>query len=163
MKSHALKRQLAREIAIKHKESANVFTEFKKNSDQFLIKRWAKRNNFGGQSTAQAKKPNNPEDTKTVAVEESKTTDAATLSQVSTQALSDQLSQMSIQSEEEKQQNFLKKEAEDLFVREMGFAQVVEELIAAKKPIIGHNMIYDIIYLYNQFIDDLPQTYPEFI
>jgi hypothetical protein len=39
----------------------------------------------------------------------------------------------------------------------------VEELIAAKKPIIGHNMIYDIIYLYNQFIDDLPQTYPEFI
>jgi hypothetical protein len=33
VKSHALKRQLAREVAIKYKESANVFTEFKKNSD----------------------------------------------------------------------------------------------------------------------------------
>lgn len=45
----------------------------------------------------------------------------------------------------------------------MGFALVVEELIASKKPIIGHNMIYDIIYLYNQFVDDLPHTYLEFI
>ena len=44
----------------------------------------------------------------------------------------------------------------------MGFALVIQELIAAKKPIIGHNMIYDIIYLYNQFIDDLPATYNEF-
>ena len=48
-------------------------------------------------------------------------------------------------------------------MREMGFALVVEELIKAKKPLIGHNMIYDIIYLYNQFVDDLPQTYLEFI
>jgi poly(A)-specific ribonuclease len=45
----------------------------------------------------------------------------------------------------------------------MGFTLVVEELIKCKKPIIGHNMIYDIIYLYNQFIDDLPLTYLEFI
>jgi len=48
-------------------------------------------------------------------------------------------------------------------MKEMGFALVVEELIASKKPIIGHNMIYDIIYLYNQFVDDLPNTYLEFI
>ena len=33
VKSQALKRQLAREIAIKYKESANLFTEFKKNTD----------------------------------------------------------------------------------------------------------------------------------
>ena len=57
----------------------------------------------------------------------------------------------------------MKKETDDLFIKEMGFALVVEELIAAKKPVIGHNMIYDVIYLYNQFIDDLPETYPEFI
>lgn len=44
----------------------------------------------------------------------------------------------------------------------MGFSAVIQELIAAKKPIVGHNMIYDIIYLYNQFIDDLPDTYNEF-
>ena len=50
----------------------------------------------------------------------------------------------------------MRKEIEDLFIKEMGFALVVEELIAAKKPVIGHNMIYDVIYLYNQFVDDLP-------
>jgi poly(A)-specific ribonuclease len=41
----------------------------------------------------------------------------------------------------------------------MGFALVVEELIKAKKPLIGHNLMYDIIYLYRQFIADLPPTY----
>ena len=56
----------------------------------------------------------------------------------------------------------MRKEIDDLFIKEMGFALVVEELIAAKKPVIGHNMIYDVIYLYNQFVDDLPETYPEF-
>lgn len=52
---------------------------------------------------------------------------------------------------------------EYMFEKEMGFALIVEFLINAKKPIIGHNMIYDIIYLYNQFIGDLPETYSEFI
>jgi poly(A)-specific ribonuclease len=45
----------------------------------------------------------------------------------------------------------------------MGFSLIVQMLINAKKPIIGHHMIYDIIYLFNQFIDDLPLTYQEFI
>ena len=48
-------------------------------------------------------------------------------------------------------------------MNEMGFSLVVEELIEAKKPIIGHNMMHDIIYLYNQFIDKLPEEYSEFI
>lgn len=54
-------------------------------------------------------------------------------------------------------------EFERLFNYEMGFSLVVEELIKAKKPIIGHNMIYDIVYLYNQFIDKLPEEYADFI
>ena len=37
----------------------------------------------------------------------------------------------------------------DLYLKEIGFTLVVEELIKSKKPIVGHNMIYDIIYLYN--------------
>lgn len=53
--------------------------------------------------------------------------------------------------------------AEELFMKEMGFSLVVDELIKSKKPLIGHNMIYDIIYLYNQFIDELPDTYLDFI
>jgi hypothetical protein len=56
VKSHALKRQLAKEVAIKHKESANIFTEFKKNSDSFIVKRWAKRTNTGSTPAGQAKK-----------------------------------------------------------------------------------------------------------
>lgn len=45
----------------------------------------------------------------------------------------------------------------------MGITQVIEDLINAKKPIVGHNMMYDIIFLYNQFIADLPDTYENFI
>lgn len=45
----------------------------------------------------------------------------------------------------------------------MGFSLVVEYLIEAKKTLIGHNLMYDIIYLYNQFIEDLPLTYKEFV
>ena len=50
-----------------------------------------------------------------------------------------------------------------MWVREMGFSLVVEEMIKAKKPLVGHNMIYDLIYLYNQFVDDLPPTYLQFV
>jgi hypothetical protein len=38
---------------------------------------------------------------------------------------------------------------EGLYFQEMGFSMVVDMLIEAKRPIVGHNMIYDIIYLYN--------------
>ena len=70
--------------------------------------------------------------------------------------LTSQISQLSLESQQEK-------DIQDLFLKEMGFSLVVQELINAKKPIVGHNMIYDIIYLYNQFIDYLPETYTEFI
>jgi hypothetical protein len=46
---------------------------------------------------------------------------------------------------------------------EMGFSKVIEELIHAKKPIIGHNMFLDILFIYYQFIDDLPASLSEFI
>ena len=70
---------------------------------------------------------------------------------------------VSKQEEEERKESFMIKEAEYLFNKEMGFSLVVHELIQAKKPIVGHNMAYDIIYLYNQFIDELPETYNEFV
>jgi hypothetical protein len=58
-----LKRQLAKEIAIKYKDSASIYTEFKKNSDQFIIKRWAKRNQTSS-AAGGAPKAQNPEDSK---------------------------------------------------------------------------------------------------
>jgi len=50
-----------------------------------------------------------------------------------------------------------------LFINEMGFSLVVEAMINAKKPLIGHNCMYDWVYTYNQFIGKLPDTYAEFI
>ena len=45
----------------------------------------------------------------------------------------------------------------------MGFTLVIKAMIEAKKPLIGHNCMYDWLYLYNQFIDKLPDTFGEFI
>lgn len=52
VKSHALKRQFARDIAAKYRTTGNFFTEFKKNSDQFVIKKWAKKNDFSNKGKA---------------------------------------------------------------------------------------------------------------
>jgi hypothetical protein len=38
-------------------------------------------------------------------------------------------------------------EANNLFISEMGFSLVIECLVNAKKPIIGHNMIYDLAFI----------------
>lgn len=43
----------------------------------------------------------------------------------------------------------------------MGFALVAEVMVQSLtyKPLIGHNLMYDALYFYNQFIDDLPDSY----
>jgi poly(A)-specific ribonuclease len=45
---------------------------------------------------------------------------------------------------------------------EEGFSQVIYELAKSKKPIVGHNPMYDLMFTYQQFIDDLPPTYDQF-
>jgi len=57
----------------------------------------------------------------------------------------------------------IKHETETLVEYELGFSRVVEIIIKSKKPLIGHNMFLDIMYLYQQFIADLPDTLDEFI
>jgi len=51
---------------------------------------------------------------------------------------------------------------EALFIQEYGFTEIVEILSESKIPIIGHNMIYDVMLLYHQFLGDFPETYEEF-
>ena len=46
---------------------------------------------------------------------------------------------------------------------EVGFSRVIEEIINSKKPLIGHNMFLDIMFIWQQFVDDLPATLSEFI
>ena len=44
----------------------------------------------------------------------------------------------------------------------MGFSRIVDILIKTKKPMTGHHMIFDLAYIMNQFIENLPETYIEF-
>ena len=39
---------------------------------------------------------------------------------------------------------------------------MIQLLRDCKKPIIGHNMMYDILFTYEKFIAPLPSTYKEF-
>lgn len=54
-----------------------------------------------------------------------------------------------------------------MIMKEMGFSLVIEMIIKANKqneiPLVGHNMIYDVVYLYDQFIGPLPDTYEQFV
>lgn len=71
-------------------------------------------------------------------------------------SLSQRLDNLSILSEEKKE------EIIDVFQEEYGFTHIIDMLIESKIPLVGHNMIFDIMFLYNQFVDDLPDTYEEF-
>ena len=57
------------------------------------------------------------------------------------------------------------KRIQDLCKYELGFSHVIEFLMKSKKPLVGHNMIYDIAFIYRQFLSpnyDLPKTFAEF-
>ncbi len=45
---------------------------------------------------------------------------------------------------------------------EMGFSSIIEYIIESKKPIVGHYLILDILFVYQSFIDDLPEDYIKF-
>lgn len=53
-----------------------------------------------------------------------------------------------------------------MFLKELGFTVVVESIIkkcqSSVCPLVGHNMMYDILYLFNQFIMPLPENFDEF-
>jgi poly(A)-specific ribonuclease len=50
----------------------------------------------------------------------------------------------------------------DLYSYEFGFSKIIETIIESKKPIVGHNMMFDVGFIYNQFIGNLPESYDEF-
>lgn len=45
----------------------------------------------------------------------------------------------------------------------MGFTLIVQAIIAAKRPIIGHYFGLDLFYFYDHFIERLPDTFLEFV
>ncbi|CAI2361918.1 unnamed protein product [Moneuplotes crassus] len=52
--------------------------------------------------------------------------------------------------------------AANKYKSEMGFSLVIDEMIKSKKPLVGHNCIYDICFMYDQFIAPLPDTFLDF-
>jgi poly(A)-specific ribonuclease len=63
--------------------------------------------------------------------------------------------------EETKNENF-ENYIEQNYRKEMGFSLIINEMIKAQKPLVGHNLIYDVGFLYDQFIAPLPDTFLKF-
>jgi len=82
------------------------------------------------------------------------------------------MKQMEEANKEEKNQVFEAKQApteqdieiqvENMLRYEIGFSAVVRRLSELRKPIVGHNMMMDLCFLYHQCYKQMPQTYPEF-
>lgn len=51
---------------------------------------------------------------------------------------------------------------DDLVDDLLGFSRIMYLLERLQKPIIGHNMFMDIVFLHNQFIGPLPSKYSVF-
>ncbi|XP_067398331.1 poly(A)-specific ribonuclease PNLDC1 isoform X2 [Emydura macquarii macquarii] len=43
-----------------------------------------------------------------------------------------------------------------------GFTNLFESLVEAKKPVVGHNMLMDLLHLHDKFYKPLPESYEEF-
>lgn len=67
----------------------------------------------------------------------------------------------SAKEEEEIELNQQKKEEENLLLK-VGLRLILKEISKSQKLIVGHNMLYDIIFLYRQCFDDMPEDYNEF-
>ena len=46
--------------------------------------------------------------------------------------------------------------------RAKGFANVMQLLTMCNKPVVGHNMLMDLAYIYQQFIGQLPPSLDDF-
>ena len=64
---------------------------------------------------------------------------------------------------ENENDNNKEKDLKLLFQQEYGFTSIIEAIIDSKKPIIGHYPMLDLLFLYDAFIDELPDNYVDFV
>jgi len=66
--------------------------------------------------------------------------------------------------ESEKEQYYAKKaqEKKDQFESLIGFTSVFQLLLDCKKPMVGHNCYFDLLFLYSHFLEQLPYSFDEF-
>lgn len=53
-------------------------------------------------------------------------------------------------------------DAESLVQHLNGFTNVMDAISKSNKPVVGHNMLLDLVLIYKQFYEDLPDSYFEF-
>ena len=46
-----------------------------------------------------------------------------------------------------------------LIKREKGIKNIIEKIIASKKPIVGHNCFIDLLFIMSHFMDDIPKNF----
>lgn len=51
---------------------------------------------------------------------------------------------------------------ENTLNEELGFSTYIEMISQAKKPIVGHNLIFDLMFIFDKFIGDLPDKFIDF-
>ena len=60
--------------------------------------------------------------------------------------------------EEKTQENFISKQIEE----ELGFTNYIKYLSSKSLPLIGHNIYFDLMFIYDKFISDLPSDFYTF-
>ncbi|KAL8185999.1 UNVERIFIED_CONTAM: hypothetical protein K2H54_061342 [Gekko kuhli] len=51
---------------------------------------------------------------------------------------------------------------EQILLSARGFTNIFHTLVKAKKPLVGHNMLMDLLHLHDKFYNPLPEDYEEF-
>ncbi|XP_054849753.1 poly(A)-specific ribonuclease PNLDC1 [Eublepharis macularius] len=51
---------------------------------------------------------------------------------------------------------------EQILLSARGFTNLFQTLVKAKKPLVGHNMLMDLLHLHDKFFNPLPEDYEEF-
>ena len=66
-----------------------------------------------------------------------------------------------LKTHEEKIQKINKENSEiiSMITREKGAKNIIEKIIALKKPIVGHNCFIDLLFLMSHFMDDIPKNF----
>jgi hypothetical protein len=55
-----------------------------------------------------------------------------------------------------------KEKHEEILEEEIGFAKYIKLISESKKAMIGHNFYFDMMFIYEKFINDLPETFFEY-
>ena len=150
VQSYSLKKALAKEVTNVYK-GTGVFTDFNRSSSETLVKKtktFKQRNFMRGVAHS---------------ISDDKDSQCSSLGfQLEEEEIKEEIAKKTagpdlVQIEQQRRDD--QKAIEKMCNDELGFSRVIELLMQSKKPIVGHNMIYDIAFIYRQFISagfDLP-------